>query len=214
MAGIDISTIGGSAFSLGLQLGLALIGIIVIAALFFGTRWAIGAWRNWKNYKITAIVFNRDGTFYIKKIGKFRTVDNIDKMKFRASKETMPVIGTENIRQNKVVLWRYAPGQYAVIPPRIWEKLTPEHFKIEVIDYQMKNFAYLEQRAAISRWSFIKDALAKWAPFITILILAIAGGVVVYFIMKLALVYYTQVTAARIMDCKQALGTAVNIPSG
>jgi len=127
-------------------------------------------------------------------------------MLFQGTSETMPVIPTENIRANQVVLWRYAPGQYAVIPPRMWDKVTPEKFGIEVINMQAKNFAFLEQRAAVSRWAYIKDTLQRMAPYLTMLVLAIMVGVSCWFLMKLGYSIYTDAIHARILDCKQLLG--------
>lgn len=206
---LSVPDIGSSAFSVGYQLFLAVTAVVVLAALFFGSRWAIGAWKKYKSYKITAIIISPDGTFYTKKIGKFKTKDGVDKMLFMGSSDTMPVIDTKYIRNNQVILWRYAIGQYALIPPRIWEKMDPKDFGIEVVNYQMKNFAFLEQRAAISRWAFVKDALAKWAPFITIIILCVTGGVIGWLLLKTALTYYNQAIAARILECKIALGTSI-----
>jgi hypothetical protein len=208
MAG-SIASIGGSSFTLAFQLLLAVVIIVIIAALFFGGRWAISSYKKWKNFKITAVIFNPDGTWYTRKIGKFRTRDNIDKMLFMGTTETMPVIDPKYIRANRVTLWRYGVGQYAVIPPRTWEQMDPKKFGIEVINFQMKNFAFLEQRAAVSRWAYVKDALLKWAPFIVIAIVAIACGVMIWFMMKLAMDFFQQVVAQRLADCKSVLGTAI-----
>jgi hypothetical protein len=206
---MDIPSISSGAFTIGYQIFLAITVIVSIAILFFGVRLGMGAWKNYKTYKITATIVNRDGTFYTAKIGKFKTSDNIDKMKFRGSRETMPVIDPVNIRNNKVMLWRYGIGQYAVISPKTWDKLNPRDFKIEILDYQAKNFAYLEQRAAVTRWAYMKDQMAKFAPFIVMLILVIATGVICWFLMKLGYNIYGDAVAARIQDCKAALGTQV-----
>ena len=108
-------------------------------------------------------------------------------MKFRGTKETMPVIPPKYIRNSSVTLWRYDVGQYAVIPPQVFERLDPKNFKIDVINMQQKNFAFLEQRAAVSRWAYMKDALARWAPYITIIILVIAAGAIAWFLLNTAL---------------------------
>ena len=200
------ATIGGSAVKIGMNILNVLVVLIGAIALLFVSRTFFGYYKRKKNYKIDAVIFNRDGTWYTKKIGKFRTKDNLDKMLFQGSNETMPVIGTENIRSNKVVLWRYAPGQYAVIPPRIWEKTTPEKFGIEVINMQAKNFAFLEQRAAVSRWAYIRDAFQRFAPYLTMLILVILTGVAIWFLIKLGNSIYTDAINARIVDCHKLIG--------
>jgi hypothetical protein len=207
------TSIGGTTFTMGFQLLLALVVIVLLIILFFGTRWGFTAYKKWKNFKITAVVFNPDGTWYTRKIGKFRTKDNIDKMLFLGSTDTMPVIDPKYIRANRVTLWRYGVGQYAVLPPRMWEQMDPKNFKIEVINFQMKNFAFLEQRAAVSRWAYVKDALLKWAPFIVIGVVAIACGVMVWFMMKLGMDFFNQVVGQRIAECKSVLGTAIT-PTG
>lgn len=209
---LDIPSISSTGFKAGYQILLALAIIVGLAILGYFSNKAFSYYRKLRSFKITALIINRDGTFYTKKIGKFKTADNIDKMCFIGSKDTMPVINTADIRNNKVVLWRYGINQYAVIPPRVWEAMDPKRFKIEVIDYQMKNFAYQEQRAAISRWAFVKDALTKWAPFITMFILIIATGVIAWFLMKLGYNIYNDAVSQRIADCKIALGTSIAPP--
>lgn len=203
------ATLGNSAFKLGYQLLFGFVAIVILAALFFGTRAIIGTWKKRKNYKVTASIYNPDGTFYTKRIGKFRTKDNIDKMLFQGSNETMPVIEPKYIRSAKVTLFRYAPGQYAVIPPKIWENTDPKKWKIELINMQMKNFAFLEQRAAVSRWAYIKDLLNRWGPYMTLMIIAIASGVIIWFLMKLGYNIFDDAVGARILECNQLLGKAV-----
>jgi hypothetical protein len=202
-----MQTLGPTAFKLGLQLGMGLVAIIILAALFFASRYGFAWWKKRKSFIITACIFNPDGTFYIEQIGKFRGLDGIDKMEFITHKdETCPVIDPRYIRAKKVTLWRYAPGQYAVIPPTVWQKMKPEDFKIEVIDLQMKNFAFLEQRAAVSRWAYIKDLIQKYAAYITILFVLIFAGVAIYFIMKTGISMFADVAAQRVAECTKLLG--------
>jgi len=203
---LSVGGLGASAFKLGYNVLFAFVAILGLLILFFGIRAGSQAWKKHKTYKITATIYNRDGTFFTRKIGKFRTKDNIDKMLFQGMNETMPVIDSANIRANQVTLWRYAPGQYAVIPPRVWEKLTPEQFKIEVINMQAKNFAFLEQRAAVSRWAYVKDMLTRLAPYMTMLILAVMTGVVCWFLMKLGYSVFDSAVKARLIDCRQLIG--------
>lgn len=211
MAGIS-DAVGPTVYSLIMKVGLGLIIIIIMAVLFFASKYGFAAYRRYKNYKVKAVIFNPDGSWFIRRIGKFRTSDNIDKMLFMGSTETMPVIPPKYIRNNTVALWRYDVGQYAVIPPKVFEKLDPSQFGIEVINMQQKNFAFLEQRAAVSRWSYIKDALAKWAPFITILMLVVAAGVIAWFMLKTAGELYNSATAARTAECMKLLGSGT--PTG
>lgn len=208
-----LGNIGGTAYNLVFQLLTGFVIIVALVFLFFTTR-GIARWRRRKKtFKITAHIANRDGSLYTKKLGKFRTNDGIDKMLIEGSKETMPVIDPAYIVSNTVFLWRYGVGQYAVIPPSVWRKMDPKDFKIEVIDFQMKNFAFLEQRAAVSRWAYIKDLLMKWAPFITVIIICIVAGVAVWFMMKTGSTIYSQGIASRIMECKQALGLSNAAPT-
>lgn len=206
MAGSLMSTLGPSMFSLGLNVGWGILVIVILAALFFGSRWGFKQIKRRRNFKIQAVVFNPDGGFHLMQIGKFKGKDNIDKMEFLGSDETCPVINPKHIRGNKVCLWRYGPGQYAVIPPTVWQKMRPEDFKIDVINLQMKNFAFLEQRAAISRWASIKDAIQKYAPYITMLMCLIFAGVAIYFMMQTGLSMYNDVISARTTDCARLIG--------
>jgi len=201
-----IPSLGSTGMSMIMNIGYAVIGILVVVVLYFVSKW----WRRIRNkkkqYKINVVIFNRDGTFFTDKIGKFKDSDGIDKMLFLDLKETMPVIDPENIRANQVCLWRYAPQQFAVIPPRMWGK-DPKQFGIEVINYQMKNFAYLEQRAAISRWQKTLSLIQQWAPYITVLLVLILGGVAIWFITKMNNEQYAQIVTARVAECRGLINT-------
>jgi len=203
----DVASLGSSALGMVLNIGYAILGVAALIGLWFGSK----AWRRSRNkkkqFKLKTIIFNRDGTWFTDKMGKFKGPDGIDKMLLMDLKESMPVIDTENIRANQVCLWRYAPAQFAVIPPKLWAK-DPRDFKIEVINYQMKNFAYLEQRAAISRWQKIQGLIQQWAPYITVLLVLILGGVAIWFITKMNNEQYAQIVAARVMECKSLISTS------
>lgn len=207
-APISGSTIGSSAYGLFYNLLMAFVALLGLAILFFGTRFGFAAYKKRKNFKVTANIYNPDGTFFTKRIGKFRTKDNIDKMLFQGSSETMPVIDPRYIRANKVTLWRYGPGQYAVIPPRVWECMDPKKWNIDVINMQMKNFAFLEQRAAVSRWAYIKDLLSRWAPYLTMVLMLIFAGVCVWFMMKTGYSIFGDAVKARTEDCMRLIGGA------
>lgn len=199
-----ISSIGAGSFKMAFNMLYIVVGIVILGTLYFVGR-LIGNWnKRRKNFKITACIYNPDGTFFLQKIGKFKGEDNIDKMIFQKTGETMPVINPKHIINLRVTLWRYGVGQYAVIPPKMWGQ-DPKNFKIDVIDMQMKNFAYLEQRAAVSRWAYIKDLLTKYGPYIAMLIMAIAACVIVWLVMKTSIGMYNDVVTARLMECKELL---------
>ena len=203
----DFASLGSTSLSMIMNIGYSILGVVGLIVLWFASKW----WRRTRNkkkqYKINTVIFNRDGTFFIDKIGKFKDSDGIDKMLFLDLKESMPVIDPENIRANQVCLWRYAPQQFAVVPPRMWGK-DPKDFNIEIINYQMKNFAYLEQRAAISRWQKTLSLVQQWAPYITVLLVLILGGVAIWFITKMNNEQYAQIVSARVAECRGL------IPSG
>jgi hypothetical protein len=79
---------------------------------------------------------------------------------------------------------------------------------------QMKNFAFLEQRAAVSRWAYIKDTLTRMAPYMTMLILAILCGTAVWFLMKLGYNVFDDAVKARTLECAQLLGQSTPTASG
>lgn len=207
-----MESLGPGTYKLLMQLLTGFVIIVIIAALYFGSK-KFFEWRKLrKSFKIEALVHNPDGTFYVDRVGKFRGGDEIDKMIFKNTGETMPVINPKYIRALKVELWRYGVGQYAVIPQSVWGK-NPQDFKIEPIDMQMKNFAYLEQRAAVSRWTFIKDALTKWGPFITIIIVAAMALLAIWLVFKSGSAAYAANVAARMTECKELLNLGSLTPS-
>ena len=203
---VSFNSLGGTALGMIMNIGYAIIGVISLIILFYLSRWWKKSRNKKKQYKIKAIIFNRDGTWFTDKIGKFKAGDGIDKMLFLDLKETMPVIDPVNIRANQVCLWRYAPQQFAVIPPRLWG-VDPKNFKIDVINFQMKNFAYLEQRAAISRWQKTLSLIQQWAPYITVLLVLILGGVAIWFITKMNNEQYAQIVTARVAECSNLIST-------
>lgn len=196
---------GSAATGLFLKIGLGFLIVIILAALFFGVKYGMKWRKRKKNFKIDVVIYNPDGTWYTDKIGKFRGDDNMDKMVFESSGETMPVIDLKHIVALKATLWRYAPGQYAVVPPRIWGR-KPKDFGLEIIDYQMKNFAYLEQRAAVSRWAYIKDLMQKWAPWITAVLILVLAGTAIYFIAQMASGMFAESARIRFQECIQVVG--------
>lgn len=213
MAGL-LDKLGPTLYGLAFKIGLGLIVVLGLTGLFFASKYGFAWYKKRKSYKISAVIFNPDGTWYTDKIGKFKTQDNIDKMLFLNNvNETMPVIDPKYIRALRVVLWRYGIGQYAVIPPQVWEKMTPAAFKIDVINMQQKNFAFLEQRAAVSRWAYLKDTLTKLAPYITLIILAIVTGVAVWFMLKTGMTFFDKVAAERAAECARVLGGG-SLPAG
>lgn len=200
------TTISSTAFKSGFQLLIAVVIIFIAAVLFFVSKFVFSWKKQRKNFKVNAVIYNPDGTWQVKRIGKFRTKDNVDKMLFMGSNETMPVIEPRYIRANTVTLFRYAPGQYAVIPPKMWESIDLKKFSIELINMQMKNFAFLEQRAAVSRWAYIKDLLNRWGPYLTLLVICITSGVIIWFMMKLGYNIFSDAVIARTLECKQLIG--------
>lgn len=211
MALPNIGGIASSGYKLGYNILFIFVALVGITILFFGTRFFFSWYKTRKNFKVTAVIYNPDGTFYIKKIGKFRTKDNIDKMCFQGSSETMPVIDPKHIRANRVTLFRYGVGQYAVIPPHVWQNVDLKKWKIDLINMQMKNFAFLEQRAAVSRWAYIKDLLTRWAPYMTMLIVGLVVGVSLWFLMRTGFNIFQEAITARTMDCQRLLGQ--NVPT-
>lgn len=201
-----LESLGPATFKIIMQVGLALMVVIVLGALYYASNKGFSAWRRYKNFKIKAVIFHPDGSFTVRKIGKFKGKDGIDKMLMLGTKETMPVIDPKYIRNLTVTLWRYGVGQYALIPPKVWEKLDPKKFNIDIIDFQMKNFAFLEQRAAVSRWATIKDTLAKYGHYITLIVLAIVAGVAVWFMMKTGMGMHDSVVTARVAECTKIIG--------
>ena len=191
---------------IGYKLLLGFVILIALSILFFAQKYFIVWYKRRKSFKILATSYNPDGSFFVDKIGKFKTEDGIDKMLFLSSKESFPVIDPKYIKANTVTLWRYGIGQYAVINPSHWIGLDPKKFKIEPVNMQMKNFAYLEQRAAVSRWAYLKDILSKYGPYITFVVLGIVTGVVAWFMLKTGLTMMNDIMITRMAECRQILG--------
>lgn len=206
MAGIgDIMSIGGGIVMTGVKV---LFGLILMVALFFGTRKIQALRVSKKNFKITALISNPDGSHYVDKIGKFKDKDGIEKMKFQRMKlDTCPVINPKYIVNASVHLFRYGPGEFAIIPPETYRNLNIEKFDIKLINQNMLAFKGMEQRAAISRWQTRKDKLQQLMPWITIVICVVCALGAIY----LGAQYFTQnidkSVAARTQECSQILST-------
>ena len=217
---MDISGLTGAAGGLFMTVMRVLMFGVVALVGFFGTRFYVKQRNHMKNFKIKAFISNPDGSHMTCKIGKFKDKDGMQKMLFlrqvpmlfgiktwkQWKGETMPVINPSNIVSLSVHLFRYGSGQYAVIPPTVYRNLDIKKFNIQLINQHMLEFKGLEQRAGISRWAAIKKSLQEWAPWITLGIIAISAGVSIYFIVKLGMLEFAKVTAARVAECKGLIG--------
>jgi len=217
---MDLGNLTTAASGMFMTIMRAMIILLVAVGLFFGTRYYMKEKNNKKNFKITAVITNPDGSHFVAKIGKFKDKDKMEKMLFlRESKslfgfkkqtvwkgETMSVINPSYIVNNSVHLFRYGPSQYAIIPPKVYRNLDIKKFGIQLINMHMLEFKGLEQRAAISRWAATKKSLQELAPWITLGVIAICAGVSVYFIVKMGSAEFAKVTAARVAECKGLIG--------
>ncbi len=209
-----------SASGLFMTVFRVIIWIVVIAICFFGSRYFFKRRNYMKNFKINALVTNPDGSHMHCRIGKFKDKDSMNKMLFLTlapgwfgfkswqiwKGESMAVINPKNIVNLSIQLFRYGPSQYAVIPPTVYRAVDIKKFKIDLINMHMLEFKGLEQRAGISRWAATKKTLQDLAPWITLGILVIGGGVIAYFIIKLGMVEFAKVTAARVAECSSLIG--------
>jgi|GEM_PF-3514203 len=163
--------IGGLLGGMAGTLGKIAIMLVVMVGLFFGTKYIKKFMNKKKQLGITAFISNPDGSHYVDHIGKVKDKDGMDKMMFKVHKmDTCPVINPKHIISRSVHLFRYGPGEFAIIPPTVYRNLDPKTFNIELINMNMLAFKGMEQRAAISRWQSNKDKLQQWLPWITIII--------------------------------------------
>ena len=210
----------GAASGLFMTAMRVILIVIVAAACFFGTRFYFKRRNYMKNFKINALVSNPDGSHMVCRVGKFKDKDGMQKMLFLREEpawfgfktwqiwkeETMSVINPKEIVSLSVHLFRYGPGQYAVIPPTFYRNIDIKKFGIQLINMHMLEFKGLEQRAGISRWAAIKKSLQEWAPWITLAIIAISAGVSIYLMAKMGMAEFAKVTAARVAECKGLIG--------
>lgn len=217
---MDISGITGAAGGLFMTvfrvISIGLVGL----GLFFGTRMFAKNKKHINNFKINAFISNPDGSHLKCRIGKFKDKDGIQKMLFlhevkglfgikqwkQWKGETMPVINPSDIVSLSVHLFRYGSSQYAVVPPTVYRNLKLDKFNISLINMHMLDFKGLEQRAGISRWAATKKSLQEFAPWILLGIIAIATGISVFFITKMAITEFARVTAARVVECSSLIG--------
>jgi len=200
-----LASITSSAFSMIFNSLTWIIAAVGLTILYFASK-AFTSWnKKRKSYTLQALVIKPDGDFYTDMLGMFKHADGVDKLHFKKMGWTMPVIPNQLVRAMKVILYNYGPKQFAVIPPRMWENINLKKFDIELINLQSKNFAFLEQRAAVSRWAYLKDLITKMAPWIALVLIVACGGVVIWFVMKLGLDIFSQVTAQRIAECSHIL---------
>jgi hypothetical protein len=204
MAGLG--ELGGIALGLLGTVGKVLIAIIALIALYFGTK-QIKKFRLRKNnFKITAFISNPDGSHYMDKIGKFKDKDGMDKMLFKINKtDTCPVINPKYIRNNSIHLFRYGPGEFAIVPPETYQHVDLGKFGIKLIPMNMLSFKGMEQRAAITRWQTKKDKLQQIAPWITIVVCVACALGAIYFVSQYTTQAQQVANAARIQECNQLI---------
>lgn len=218
---MGLENIGSSASGLVLLI-CKILAIIVFAVIIFMTTKTIRKTiKKRKVFKINAFISNPDGSHMMWKCGKFKDKDGLEKMLFmrkvkmlfgisswsEIKGESLPVINPAHIVSNTVHLFRYGISQYSVIPPTVYRKTNlTKKFGIELINMNMLHWKGLEQRASISRWSALKDKMAKLTPLITIVVICVLAGVAVYFLTKYGMNQFNVVTAARTADCMKLIG--------
>jgi len=206
-----IGSITDAAFNIIFNSLTWILGGIAVVGLFFASKYITRWNKKRKSYTLQALVIKPDGNWYVDWLGYFDHADHIDKLHFKGKDWTMPLIPSHLVRANQVILYNYGPKQFAVIPPRMWEKIDLKKFDIELINTQAKNFAFLEQRAAVSRWAYIKDLMTKMAPWIALVLIVASASIAIWFLMKLGLSIFGQVTAQRVLECSKLLPEMQNL---
>lgn len=198
--------VGGIALGLLGTVGKIILALVLFVALFFGTKQIKKYRLKKKNFKITAVISNPDGSHYTDKIGKFKDKDGMDKMLFKINKtDTCPVINPKYIRNKSIHLFRYGPGEFAIIPPETYQNIKLEDFKIKLIPINMLSFKGMEQRAAITRWQTKKDKMQQLLPWITIIICVACALATIYFVTEYGIKAQASATEARTQECSNLL---------
>jgi len=198
----DLGSIGGIVGNLAGTMGKIILIVAVAAAGFFGTKYFKKFRAKRKLMSVTAFISNPDGSHYVDYIGKVKDKDGLDKMMFKIHKtDTCPVISPKYIVNKSIHLFRYGPGEFAIIPPVVYRTLDPTKFNIQLISQNMLAFKGMEQRAAITRWQTNKDRLQQWLPWITIIICVGCALGAIYLTGQTASQLIMDGMAARTTDC-------------
>jgi len=212
-----VATLGSAAYKL-LYNGLTIVVTIALVAAIYGLYYAYKRWKVKKNsFKkpagVSVLVVKRDGSWFTDTLGYYRHPDKIDKLTFKNIGHTIPMLPSNCVRGGQAILFNYAPKQYCAVPCNLWERIDLKKFNIEVVNMQMKNFVFLEQRAAVSRWAYVKDLMMKLAPWITIVLVGAVAVTMVWFIAKFGMDVWGQIIAARTTECSQLIpNLQANIP--
>jgi len=195
-----------------MDLIMRVLGAVVIIIIGIGIWYGIQQYKKiskkQKEFKITALIINRNGTFSLDKLAFLRSDEGMLHMAFQKRKQDkIPPMPYNYVRANQCVLFNYAPGQYAPVDPATWEVVNLNNFNIKLLNNNMKNFAMLEQRAAAGRWAMKQERLKQLTPWITLGIVAIAAAVVSWFILKTASTLFTQATSSRFAECQSICPT-------
>ena len=213
---VEALSIGSVTFDMIYNI-LRVIGIGVFAvALFFGTRFFQKYKKKSKQFKTTAIIVSRTGVVNIDKVAYLKNNDNMILMEMKKRKQDkIPPVPFEFVRSNQVMLFNYAPGQYAPVHPDTWTNIDLKKFNIKLLNNNMKNFMILEQRAAAHRWAQRQDKIKQLTPWITLGIVAIAAAVISWFILKTASYMFLEATSKRFAECQSVVPTyEPPIPTG
>lgn len=212
---VDV-TIGGVAFNMIMNvLRIVAIGVGAVV-LFFAVRYFQRYKRKSKQFKTTGIIISRTGTVSIDKLAFIKSQDNMLLMEMQKRKQDkIPPVPYDYVRGNQVILFNYAPGQYAPIHPDTWSQINLKKFNIKLVNNNMKNFMILEQRAAAHRWAQRQDKIKQLTPWITLGIVAIAACVIAWFILKTSSSMFSQATSTRFAECQSVVPTyEPPIPTG
>ena len=188
-------------------LGIAAFSI----ALYFITRWVQKGTRKQKAFKITTEIIDLNGTVDFDKLGFMKSEKTgLLEMQFQTRKQdSIPPIPKHLIRNGHVMLLNYAPAHYAVIDTyklvKNLEAGRPQ-FEGAIVSLGMKKYLMAKQREILNKAEDKRRKFELYAPWITLGVAVLAAVLLAAALVYIGVNADSANVAARIAECKGALG--------
>lgn len=117
-------------------------------------------------------------------------------------------IKKQNIRGNRVVIYKKGDGKISAQNPDGWGRVDLKKKGIKTLRFNLQNFALQERKASNYRWMMPQNLVDKLKPLFLTMFVCIAVGAIGWAMLKFGGAALGAVTKSRLMDCAKVLPNA------
>jgi len=195
--------------NIGKTLFFKILGGVAIIGVAIGLFYLIQQIKKWtkkqKEFTFVVPVIDRNGNITYEKMAMtISEQTGMAEMIFKKKDpqlDSIPPVPLEVIFDNKFILYKYAPSQYAPLNIREIMKKDLDNFEIVVFNNNMKNFYALKQRGLINYENEKKDKKDKWLPYLILAGAIVLSAIVITLMVILGSKFYLAALSKRIAEC-------------